>query len=118
MSSEVVDYKGKRRPFSPIDAFRQYVDKICGISGMKALLVDEETMITLSLVVSQTTIIGKQTFFVERLDSPKAKSKAMNHLKAVCLLRPTKKTLSALHKSLRDPKYKEYHIFFTNFAQK
>mmetsp|Transcript_31415 Transcript_31415/g.55286 ORF Transcript_31415/g.55286 Transcript_31415/m.55286 type:complete len:580 (-) Transcript_31415:265-2004(-) len=113
-----MDYKGRgRTPFSAIAAFRQYMDKIIGIPGMKALLVDKETMTMVSLCVSQTEIISKQVFIVQPIDSTGKQAKAsMNHLKAVCLVRPTKKTLLALETALRNPKFKEYHIFFTNFV--
>ena len=111
-----IDYKAKARPFSVIDAFRGYVERVCAIPGMKAILVDSEAMAMLSLVESQTNIIGKQVFIVERIDAQKAKSSAMQHLKAVCLLRPNRAGIEALCKSLRSPKYREYHVFFTNFA--
>eukprot|EP00470_Lotharella_oceanica_P011729 CAMPEP_0170195748 /NCGR_PEP_ID=MMETSP0040_2-20121228/62113_1 /TAXON_ID=641309 /ORGANISM="Lotharella oceanica, Strain CCMP622" /LENGTH=64 /DNA_ID=CAMNT_0010444975 /DNA_START=27 /DNA_END=218 /DNA_ORIENTATION=+ len=60
-----------------------------------------------SLVVSQTEIISKQVFIVEPVDSKAKPSKApMNHLKAVCLVRPTPKTLSSLESALKKPKFK------------
>eukprot|EP00471_Norrisiella_sphaerica_P001833 CAMPEP_0184490576 /NCGR_PEP_ID=MMETSP0113_2-20130426/18227_1 /TAXON_ID=91329 /ORGANISM="Norrisiella sphaerica, Strain BC52" /LENGTH=539 /DNA_ID=CAMNT_0026874517 /DNA_START=156 /DNA_END=1775 /DNA_ORIENTATION=- len=73
-------------------------------------------MTMISLVISQTEIISKQVFIVEQLDSKSKPTKTpMNHLKAVCILRPTKSTLTSLHAALRNPKFKEYHLFFTNF---
>uniref|UniRef100_A0A7S0GVR4 Vacuolar protein sorting-associated protein 45 n=1 Tax=Amorphochlora amoebiformis TaxID=1561963 RepID=A0A7S0GVR4_9EUKA len=80
-------------------------------------------MTMVSLVISQTEIISKQVFIVEPIDNKSGNSSSsstvdrqMSHLKAVCLLRPCKASISALEGALRKPKFKEYHIFFTNFV--
>lgn len=45
-----------------------------------------------------------------------ARREKLDHLRAVCLVRPTKENLALLRRELRAPKYKEYHLFFTNTA--
>ena len=40
----------------------------------------------------------------------------MTHMSAVCLLRPTPDNIKALVAHLKEPKFKEYHIFFTNIV--
>eukprot|EP00467_Chlorarachnion_reptans_P022542 CAMPEP_0114502020 /NCGR_PEP_ID=MMETSP0109-20121206/8818_1 /TAXON_ID=29199 /ORGANISM="Chlorarachnion reptans, Strain CCCM449" /LENGTH=581 /DNA_ID=CAMNT_0001679807 /DNA_START=61 /DNA_END=1806 /DNA_ORIENTATION=- len=113
-----MDYKKSQQvSFSAIAAFKSYVEKIISIPGMKALIVDKDTMTMVSLVASQTEIISKQVFIVEQIDSKSKPTKTpMNHLKAVCLLRPTRSTLLSLQTALRKPKFKEFHLFFTNFT--
>mmetsp|Transcript_17587 Transcript_17587/g.26349 ORF Transcript_17587/g.26349 Transcript_17587/m.26349 type:complete len:374 (-) Transcript_17587:747-1868(-) len=112
-----MDYKRAPVRLSAIQSFRNYVEEIISTSGMKALLVDKDTMTMISLVISQTEIISKQVFIVETIEgNMKGKKSQMNHLKAVCILRPTKKSLSLLEAALRKPRFKEYHIFFTNFT--
>lgn len=50
-------------------------------------------------------------YLVEEL---KSSHEPMMHLKAACLIRPTEENINLLSKELRDPKYNEYYIFFTN----
>jgi len=42
----------------------------------------------------------------------------MRHLKCICLVRPTPDTIQHLVNELRDPKYGEYAIYFTNIVKK
>ena len=38
------------------------------------------------------------------------------HVKAVCLLRPTPENIRALKQHLAEPRFLEYHLFFTNMV--
>lgn len=38
------------------------------------------------------------------------------HVKAVCLLRPTPENMRALKQHLAEPRFLEYHLFFTNMV--
>jgi hypothetical protein len=82
------------------------------ISGMKVLLLDTETIGIISMVFSQSDILQHEVFLVERIDAEQTEK--MRHLNAVCLLRPTNQNFILLSKELKNPKYNEYHIFFTN----
>lgn len=96
---------------------RSYVHRLLheAGTGMKALLVDAETMGVVSTVMTQTEILQKEVFLVERLDKPGAD--AMMHLKAVCFLRPTSENVGLLRRQLREPRYGEFHVFFTNIVR-
>ena len=99
-----------------IDAIRHYIDIVVDnekVPGMKVLLLDEETTNMISMVYSQSKILDKEVYLVERLD---AKHEPMMHLRAVCLLRPTPDNLENLKRELSEPKYAEYHLFFTNIV--
>lgn len=82
------------------------------ITGMKVLILDSETIGIISMVFSQSDILQHEVFLVERIDAEQTEK--MRHLNAVCLLRPTNQNFILLSKELKNPKYNEYHIFFTN----
>lgn len=42
----------------------------------------------------------------------------MRHLKCICFVRPTPATIQCLVEELREPKYGEYSIFFSNIVKK
>jgi vacuolar protein sorting-associated protein 45 len=42
----------------------------------------------------------------------------MRHLKCICFLRPTSETIQSLVNELREPKYGEYSIYFSNIVKK
>eukprot|EP00727_Mastigamoeba_balamuthi_P005873 m51a1_g1905 putative sec1-like family protein (888) ;mRNA; r:787917-791825 len=101
-----------------IQAIQDYVARVIDprtIPGMKVLLMDQETMGIVSMVCSQSAVLQKEVYLFERLDS-RAREK-MLHLKAVTLLRPTQENVALLRDELREPKYGEYHLFFTNIVR-
>jgi vacuolar protein sorting-associated protein 45 len=62
-------------------------------------------------------------FIVEQIDALKSKKKSdskqdvpMHHLKAVCFLRPCAQSIQSLKEHLSKPRYKEYHLFFSNIV--
>jgi vacuolar protein sorting-associated protein 45 len=42
----------------------------------------------------------------------------MRHLKCICFVRPTPETIQSLVDELREPKYGEYSIYFSNIVKK
>eukprot|EP01006_Ploeotia_vitrea_P022446 TRINITY_DN54857_c0_g1_i1.p1 TRINITY_DN54857_c0_g1~~TRINITY_DN54857_c0_g1_i1.p1 ORF type:complete len:601 (+),score=364.71 TRINITY_DN54857_c0_g1_i1:29-1804(+) len=104
-------------------AIQGYVSKVIAIPGMKSLVLDEETTGIVSLVYAQSQIIAKEVFLVERLDQQggakaEAAQQPMHHLKAIVFVRPTRATVDAIIAQLKKPKYKEYHLFFSNVLPK
>mmetsp|Transcript_58718 Transcript_58718/g.156972 ORF Transcript_58718/g.156972 Transcript_58718/m.156972 type:complete len:562 (-) Transcript_58718:10-1695(-) len=98
---------------SVVSAIQQYVRAMVErVSGMKVLLVDEETTGIVSLVFSHSQILEHEVFLVERIDSKE--KERMRHLHALCFLRPTNKNFVELSKELKNPHFGEYHLFFTN----
>lgn len=95
---------------------RAYVDKIVGdpkCPGMKVLLLDEATTKTVAMVYSQTEILDRTIFLVERLGQARD-HEAMKHLKAAVFVRPTAANVAALRREVGDPKFSEYHVYFSN----
>lgn len=104
-----------------VQVFRDYVDKMLSVSGMKVLALDTETTKMLGMVYSLSNVVSKQVFLVENISATAAvatqNAGKMNHLKCVVFVRPTKESLQYLEAALRSPKYKEYHIFFSNMLE-
>ncbi|EFN56021.1 hypothetical protein CHLNCDRAFT_22879 [Chlorella variabilis] len=96
-----------------VEVVRYYVDKMLReVPGMKVLLLDAETTRVVSTVFSQSEILEQEVYLVERLDADKGDQ--LFHLKAVCFLRPTRENIARMRRELRDPRFGEYHLFFTN----
>ena len=69
-------------------ATRAYVDRIVSDPnnpGMKVLLLDAETTKTVANVYSQTEILDRDVFLVERLDQARG-HEPMRHLKAAAFV--------------------------------
>ena len=103
-----------------ISAVRFYIDRICSdqaSSGMKVLLLDAMTTKVVSMVYSQTQVLEKEIYLVETLESLHSKPHAnMMHLKAAVFVQPTESNLTHLMNEVRDPKFCEYHIYFSNIV--
>jgi len=97
---------------NPVVAIESYFEKILqSISGMKALLMDWETTGIIAMVMTQTKILEKEVFLTASLQDSR---ETMMHLKGVIFCRPTRSNIQAIRQELREPKYGEYHIFFSN----
>ena len=97
-------------------ATRAYVDRIVSDPnnpGMKVLLLDAETTKTVANVYSQTEILDRDVFLVERLDQARG-HEPMRHLKAAAFVRPTAANFALLRRELADPRFGEYHLYFAN----
>eukprot|EP00736_Rhodelphis_marinus_P001660 Rmarinus@m.15099 len=87
------------------------------VGGMKALLLDAETTGILSLLVSQSQILEREVYYVEQIERA-GKKEQMQHLKAICFLRPTASNIEFLAKEFRKPRFEEYHLYFSNVLKK
>ncbi|KAJ1725666.1 vacuolar protein sorting-associated protein 45 [Coemansia erecta] len=100
-----------------IKAVQYYINRIVSdTSGMKVLLLDNETTSIISLVSTQSFLLSKETYLVDRIDN--GSRDEMRHLKCVCFLRPTDSSIQALLDELRSPKYGDYYIYFSNILKK
>jgi len=97
-----------------ISACRFYVDSIVSdssVGGMKALLLDPTTTAVFSMVYTQTQLLEKEIYLVEQLGK---NHEMMGHLKAIVFVRPTEQNLALIKKEISNPKFSEYHLFFSN----
>jgi vacuolar protein sorting-associated protein 45 len=103
-----------------IHAIRTYLDRIVAgdgkCKGMKVLLLDASTTQIVSAVYSQTEILGNEVYLVARLDDTSKQQQnhaKSSHLKAVCFVRPTETSVGLLVRELKEPRFAEYHFFFS-----
>mmetsp|Transcript_14326 Transcript_14326/g.23184 ORF Transcript_14326/g.23184 Transcript_14326/m.23184 type:complete len:590 (-) Transcript_14326:6-1775(-) len=106
-----------------IQAIRNYVDRIVAgdgkCRGMKVLLLDAATTQIVSAVYSQTEILSNEVYLVARLDDTSKQQQHQHangkssHLKAVCFVRPTETSVGMLVRELKEPRFAEYHFFFS-----
>ncbi|KAK3817205.1 MAG: Sec1-like protein [Benniella sp.] len=100
-----------------IVALQFYIDKMLGDTpGMKVLLLDQETTPIISMVATQSHLLRKETYLVDRIEN-NTRDK-MRHLKCVCFLRPTAASIEKLIQELRDPCYGDYYLYFSNRVKK
>jgi vacuolar protein sorting-associated protein 45 len=109
-----------REPIDCIAQCRTYIDRIVNHKALrkesnvgKVMLLDGYTTQVLANVYSQTQILEKEFYLIEQLS---ASHEAMPHLKAAVFVRPTPANLEVLQRELAEPKFKEYHLFFSNLV--
>ncbi|KAI8976487.1 Sec1-like protein [Pilobolus umbonatus] len=96
-----------------IKAVQHYADKMINdVPGMKALLLDIDTTAIISLVTTQSHLLTKECYLIDRIDNTNRDK--MKHMKCICFLRPTRETLLYLMAELRDPAYGDYYLYFSN----
>ncbi|KAI8369636.1 Sec1-like protein [Radiomyces spectabilis] len=100
-----------------IKAMQSYIDKMINdVVGMKALLLDIETTPIVSLVSTQSALLTKECYLIDRIDNRNREK--MKHLKCICFLRPTRESIQYLVEELREPAYGDYYIYFSNVLRK
>lgn len=103
-------------------AISGYISKIVSPAGdasstkMKTLLLDRETVSIVSTAVTQSSLLNHEVYLIDRLDNTGREK--MRHLRCLCLVRPSPETIQLLIDELRNPKYGEYYLYFTNVAKK
>ena len=106
-------------------AVQNYVSKIAGTgegtaasqsSRMKILLLDSETVSIVSTAITQSALLKHEVFLIDRLDN--ATRERMRHLRCLCFVRPSPDSIQFLIDELRDPKYAEYNIYFSNIIRR
>ncbi|KAF1346756.1 Sec1-like protein [Delphinella strobiligena] len=83
---------------------------------MKILLLDSETVPIVSSATTQSALLNHEVYLTDRLD--KDSREKMRHLRCLCFVRPSSDSIQFLIDELREPKYGEYHIYFSNIIKK
>ncbi|UQC78060.1 Sec1 family protein [Colletotrichum lupini] len=83
---------------------------------MKVLLLDRETVPIVSTAITQSALLNHEVYLIDRIDN--ANREKMRHLRCLCLVRPSPDSIQLLIDELREPKYGEYHLYFTNVVKK
>ncbi|KAL5482682.1 VPS45 [Sanghuangporus weigelae] len=100
-----------------VKAVETYVTKMVSTpNAMKVLLLDSHTTPIVSLSATQSVLLSHQVYLTDKIDNPKRER--MPHLKCVGFLHPSEDSLLALEAELREPKYGEYYLYFSNILTK
>ncbi|KAI0300333.1 Sec1-like protein [Russula brevipes] len=100
-----------------VKAVETYITKMVSVpSAMKVLLLDSHTTPIVSLASTQSILLSHQVYLTDRIDN--SKRERMAHMKCVCLLQNSEESLAALEAELREPKYGEYYLYFSNILTK
>ena len=108
---------GPLAPMDPWAAAQWYVvaKALGSVPGMKVMLLDSATAATVGLVCSQSQALERQVYHVDKLGNPR--TRRLGGFRALVIVRPTPDSLRDLRQELADPKFDEYHLFFTNTLQ-
>ncbi|PFH53987.1 hypothetical protein AMATHDRAFT_73002 [Amanita thiersii Skay4041] len=100
-----------------VKAVETYVTKMVSTpSVMKVLLLDSHTTPIISLASTQSILLSHQIYLTDRIDNKKRDR--MPHMKCVCFLQNSEESLDALEDELKEPKYGEYYLYFSNILSK
>lgn len=91
------------------DYIRQLISQA---SGLKALLLDDETISIVSLLYSQSELLSNEVIFIDKLNKPPTSD--ISHITALVFVRPTAENVHALRNELLHPHFSSYKLFFTN----
>ncbi|KAJ8474963.1 hypothetical protein ONZ51_g6862 [Trametes cubensis] len=100
-----------------VKAVETYITKMVSTpSSMKVLLLDTHTTPIVSLSATQSTLLSHQVYLTDKIDNKKRER--MAHMKCICFLQPSEDSFEALAAELREPKYGEYYLYFSNILSK
>lgn len=85
-------------------------------SKMKILLLDKDTVPIVSTAITQSSLLNHEVYLIDRLEN--ASREKMRHLRCICFVRPSPDSIQFLLDELREPKYGEYHLYFSNVIKK
>ncbi|VDC00704.1 unnamed protein product [Peniophora sp. CBMAI 1063] len=100
-----------------VKAVETYITKMVSVpNAMKVFLLDSHTTPIVSLASTQSSLLAHQVYLTDRIDN--TKRDRMPHMKCVCFLRAAEDSLGALEVELKEPKYGEYYLYFSNVLSK
>ncbi|KAJ4392068.1 vacuolar protein sorting-associated protein 45 [Gnomoniopsis smithogilvyi] len=83
---------------------------------MKILLLDKDTVPIVSTAITQSSLLNHEVYLIDRLEN--ASREKMRHLRCICFVRPSSDSIQFLLDELREPRYGEYHLYFSNVIKK
>ncbi|KAI0283920.1 Sec1-like protein [Russula aff. rugulosa BPL654] len=100
-----------------VKAVETYITKMVALPPvMKVLLLDSHTTPIVSLASTQSILLSHQVYLTDRIDNNNRER--MAHMKCVCFLQNSEDSLGALEAELKEPKYGEYYLYFSNILTK
>ncbi|CCE65034.1 hypothetical protein TPHA_0J02140 [Tetrapisispora phaffii CBS 4417] len=86
------------------------------VPKLKALLLDKNTVPTISVCTTQSELLSKDIYLIESIENRNRNT--MRYVKCIVYVKPTEETMQLLIDELMNPKYAEYYIYFNNFVSK
>ncbi|KAI0395367.1 Sec1-like protein [Xylariaceae sp. FL0594] len=83
---------------------------------MKILLLDRDTVPIVSTAVTQSALLSHEVYLTDRIDNQNREK--MRHLRCLCFVRPSPDSIQLLIDELREPRYGEYYLYFSNVVKK
>lgn len=68
------------------------------------------------MAMTQSALLNHEVYLIDRLDNQSREK--MRHLRCLCFVRPSPDSIQFLIDELREPKYGEYYVFFSNIVRK
>ena len=132
-----------RAALPPVTSYASYgqaaldyvINAVKGIAGPKVLLVDAEARNVITATVNYTQLLQHDVFLVALVDAtdggeddgartPAAAARAASRRNtalvfadAVVMIRPIESSILALCRELKKPRFKQYHLYFTNMVE-
>jgi vacuolar protein sorting-associated protein 45 len=69
-----------------------------------------------STAITQSALLNHEVYLIDRIDNQNREK--MRHLRCLCFLRPSAESIQFLIDELREPKYGEYNVYFSNIVRK
>lgn len=69
-----------------------------------------------STAITQSALLNHEVYLIDRLDNQSREK--MRHLRCLCFVRPSPDSIQFLIDELREPKYGEYNLYFSNIIKK
>lgn len=84
--------------------------------SIRVLILDNNTAPIISLVSTQSDLLKKEIYLVDRLENENRDK--LRNLKCICFLKPDDSTISKLSQEIQSPKYSNYEIYLNNTISK
>ncbi|KAG7879388.1 hypothetical protein KL925_003500 [Ogataea polymorpha] len=94
---------------------QHYLDRILekdSSDNIRVLLLDKTTSAVISMVTTQSELLKKDVFLVDKLDNFQRDS--LRNLSCICFLEPSMETIANLSREIANPNYQKYDLFFNN----
>ncbi|KAH9397965.1 vacuolar protein sorting-associated protein 45 [Tyrophagus putrescentiae] len=103
-----------------VQAIKFYINEMIkeAGAGIKALLMDKETISIVSIVYAQSEMQEKEVFLFELLENFTPKTESAKFVKCIAFIRPTEKNLNYLMRELKHPRFSQYFLYFNNIISK
>lgn len=99
-----------------VKAIQSYITRVISQpTGIKILLLDQDTTGIVSLATTQSNLLQHQVYLTDRIDNPSrggsgAVVDRLPHLKCCCLVRPTEESIQQLERELQQGRYGSYYL--------